>query len=275
MATTLPLQIKCGRLPLNQEGTWQQMFKMMVPRLKGFIPEQDLILGVSGPTQPTYNAGPWYWDAGVDGNQKWRLWSNKTGNYQYETRRVGTSDLHVKLAAPQKARINGLQGSNTVLLQNAAGTVALLADILVPRPTKILEGDTVSMDGSLSDDFFILLTDDTEVTLTGMVDGGVKKLAVENLGTDYTLSIQPSAIKWPAGGAQPAAAVSTDPSALGGYAITIFTFYTIGSTTYGEAEDFSPANATGTVDLGGDPPTNYGGGGSGPPQTGDHAHSLY
>lgn len=274
-AIPLPIEIKSGPLPLNFEGTWKQTFQAMVPRFRGIVPPSKVITGRNSDTAPTYDAGPWWFNAGE--LQHWRIFDYQVGRYDHDVKQVGTHDAVVTLEKVPGARpINPFTGLVNVDLQDKNGAWALLSDVLVPRQTVIVEstGGVASIDWTDSDNFFLLLKEDTTVTQGGTYDGGIKTLIVENLGTKYNCDFE-AAVKWPAGGAEPDTPKSTDPSALGGYAIGKFTFYRINSALYGRLQDYSPANPTGTVDVGGDPPGNYGNTRSGPPEDGSHQRSLY
>lgn len=287
----VPIDVRAAPLPLNFAGTWQEWFRAFVPRIRGFIPDNQVVTGqYSGLfiDNTIYNAGPWWQETvgGVDPDDrtggKWWIWDNRTGRYQNDVKKVGGRGplVTLKRVAPVVPP-NVDPGSILVSeldLSNKAGIWALISDAWVPRKQIVLVADEFGeceMDWSLGDDFFLLLKEDTTVTQSNSFNGGTKTLAVENLGTEFECDFE-AAVKWPAGGAEPDTAKSTDPSALGGYAISIFTFRRINSGTYGRAQDFSPANPTGIIDTGGDPPPNYGGSGAGAPNDrGAHQRSLY
>lgn len=79
MANQLPLIIRMGALPTNFQGTPQQFADAIAARLS-VVTQQALALFVSGTTEPSSDAGPWYntnTDPGV-----WYGWNPITGNYQ-------------------------------------------------------------------------------------------------------------------------------------------------------------------------------------------------
>lgn len=275
MSIPLPIEVKAGPLPLNFSGTWKQTYQALVPRLRGFVPERAVITGRNSGVEPTYDAGPWWINVGE--LQHWRIFDYETGRYAMDVKQVGSHDATVTLRKAPAPRPVGIgDQSKDVNLQDKTGTIALLSDVVVPRPVVILDsnGGTVGFNWADSNNFFILLTEDTTITQGAPFNGGVKKVVVENLGSTWNCDFE-AAIKWPAGGAEPDCAKATDPSALGGYAISIFTFRRINGVTYGRFQDFSPANAVGTIDIGGDPPGNYGNTGSGAPQDGSHQRYIY
>lgn len=75
----LPLILEMGALPLNFQGTPQQLADAIVERLR-VVSQQALALFAQGSTEPAFNVGPW-----VDTSTSigiWKNWSNVTGNYQ-------------------------------------------------------------------------------------------------------------------------------------------------------------------------------------------------
>lgn len=79
MPNSLPLTIQVGALPLNFQGTPQQFADALGARLS-VVTQQALALFVSGTTEPSSDAGPWYnttTDPGI-----WYGWNPVLGNYQ-------------------------------------------------------------------------------------------------------------------------------------------------------------------------------------------------
>lgn len=79
MPNTLPLIVQMGALSLNFQGTPQQFADAIAARLS-IVTQQALALFVSGTTEPSSDAGPWYntsTDPGI-----WYGWDPVLGNYQ-------------------------------------------------------------------------------------------------------------------------------------------------------------------------------------------------
>lgn len=75
----LPLILEMGSLPLNFQGTPQQLADAIVERLR-VVSQQALSLFAAGATEPAFNVGPW-----VDTSSSigiWKNWDNNSGNYQ-------------------------------------------------------------------------------------------------------------------------------------------------------------------------------------------------
>lgn len=79
MPNQLPLTVQMGALPLNIQGTPQQLADAIAARLS-IVTQQSLALFVSGTTEPSSDAGPWYNTATEPG--LWYGFSPVLGNYQ-------------------------------------------------------------------------------------------------------------------------------------------------------------------------------------------------
>jgi hypothetical protein len=253
MSIALPMKIYAGRMPLNYSDTWQNTFKAMVHRLHGEVDFTSVITGYTGTQTVDYNAGAFWLDPGNSLGQ-WRVWDDATGQYVPDIRQIGPDGLSIQLKASPTA-------GQSLTVQDKDGTAALLQDIYAPRETGVLTGATPSANCATTSDFFILLSANTTLTLGNMPESSEVRVTSENLGSKWTLAFAPAGIKWE-GGAPGVAPVSTDSSAINGAAIGRFIFNKINSVIYGRLLDFSPSSATPTIDVGGNPPKNYGGGGN-------------
>jgi microcystin-dependent protein len=75
----LPLILEMGALPLNFQGTPQQLADEIVARLK-IVSQQALSLFAAGATEPAFNVGPWLDQSSTIGI--WKGWDDTTGRYQ-------------------------------------------------------------------------------------------------------------------------------------------------------------------------------------------------
>ena len=73
--TPLPVSFACSPIPSTFEGTPDQFAQALVARLS-INASGSLTFYVTGPTAPTYNAGPW-----LKNGTEWWVWNNTTGAY--------------------------------------------------------------------------------------------------------------------------------------------------------------------------------------------------
>ena len=80
MANALPLSIQMGALPLNFQGTPQEIGDAIAARLT-LVAQQSFALFVTGAAEPFSNVGPWL-DTGTSPVGVWKNWDDVTGSYQ-------------------------------------------------------------------------------------------------------------------------------------------------------------------------------------------------
>jgi len=80
VANTLPLTIRMGALPLNFQGTPQEMSDAMVERMT-IEAQQSLSLFTKGAAEPSSDTGPWL-DTSTNATGIWKNWDDVTGRYQ-------------------------------------------------------------------------------------------------------------------------------------------------------------------------------------------------
>lgn len=80
MSNAVPLTIQMGALPLNFQGTPQQIGDEIAKRLT-VVAQQSFALFVTGAAEPFSNVGPWL-DTSVSPIGVWKNWDDATGRYQ-------------------------------------------------------------------------------------------------------------------------------------------------------------------------------------------------
>lgn len=238
----LPIRYKTGNLPYGFNGSHKALFLSMIKRTQLYISDQDVVVGNTLPTAPTYDAGVNFYNGSL------KVWRDSAGNYSPPT------ILVYDPASTYSVTLDGTFTRNSTLtIQDADGTAALLTDLYIPRPTVILDGTggTMTVDGNASESFYGKLQQNTTMTVT--VLGGQKmRVGLINHGTNYTVT-WPGAIKWP-GGTHPVQPVSS----TNGDGLGIYIFRKINNVIYGTYK-LTAAPPDGSGDTGGDPGGDYGG----------------
>lgn len=80
MANSLPISIRFGSLPINFQGTPQEVGDAIAARLT-IVAQQSFALFVTGAAEPFSNVGPWL-DTGTSPIGVWKNWDDVTGKYQ-------------------------------------------------------------------------------------------------------------------------------------------------------------------------------------------------
>lgn len=252
---TLPLDTTIGKFPLGYANSPFGFYVDFVSRLESKVSE-GLLMGYLGVIPPVWNKGPWWLlDDKSYPPYTWLAWSNEIHQYAPIKHIIGTGTPVMQLVANPTANV--LQ----VFQYDKGGTVALLTDVYVPRPTIALTGTDVAVGMTLSDDFIQRLTGNTVWHLFGQQDGRRCNLQAQNNGTAYTL-IMSAVVQWPGGAANPQPpAAGAGQTSVANYAIR-----TVNGIMYGEMQT-SQASPVHTFDPGGPAtvPTGYGGTGSGRP----------
>lgn len=236
----LPLDLTCGNLPLNFSvgDDYEAYYRAIRNRLRGVISDDKVITGTTSAFRPGVNIGPWLRpDPAVSGPRpplEW--WSWIDGGYKPMPYKIGSLAHSITLEADPTANL-------AQTLQNKSGTVALLYDIYVPRPTIILSGATPAITWSAADMFVYRLTANATPTFAGMVGGDRILIAVQNNSTKFTITY-PSTVKWP-GGTPPVQPVGT----AGVNAVGLWDFRHIHGNVYGTLRGSTVASPTPGVDT--------------------------
>lgn len=241
----LPSNIALGRLPANYSGTPAEYYAAFRNRLRGYVPDDKVLVGYSGPNEPKLDLGPWvHADPTYVGPlPPLEIWTWNGSRYSPMPINIGTNyTKFIRLTADAKGVSgSGGLGSGT-FLQDASGTVALLYDILVPRETVILSGATPSINWSKGDSFIHRLSANATYTHVAPVDGSSVFVALQNNATAFTATFP--GVKWP-GGTPPVQPVG----AAGKNAVGLYRFWYVINTLYGELKLSSTASPAVEVDT--------------------------
>jgi hypothetical protein len=207
------------------------------------------------------DVGPWFVDLDL-GVTTWHLWNPAIGDYDVPVQKISDGgNYEITLDKPNATK------ATVVTLPNKSGTVMLLLDTYVPRPTIILSGTAPTLtwtsasdpfDGVSSGNYLHKLTGNTTYSFALATDGQVINIAIENNGTSYTVTWPNSGgndVKW-TNGTEPTQPVGTaSTTGLG-----LYTLRKINGNIYGEFQNSTPALPVSSVPTGGtkDVSGNYG-----------------
>ncbi len=236
MSKALPISLSVGNLPLNFEGTADELFQAMRLRMKGIADATGILTGNTvSITAPISNVGPWF-----DGKMWW-FWNNTMLSYTPEVHRLDgpNPDINTTIkATPTKSRL--------VFIQDKSGEMLLVNDIYVPRAMVILNSLPLTIDWSKSNDFIHVLKANSRIFMVGFREGQEIRAYVYNSATAFSCN-WPIYTLWP-GGIEPTMPVSQ----AGQSHCAEFTFVSLNGLLYGELTSVSIQSATAnTVFVGG------------------------
>lgn len=275
--TIIPIKIISGRFPLNYQSlNGKQFFRDFISRIKGWVDGSKVIIGVKGTVKPTYNAGPWLDTGG--GDTRWQYWDSISADYASRVVVGETGPYTVEFKAGPNTANRIARFRATTAAGNAHeevdGTIAFIPDTLVPAPAALLDMPADSVSGAITIDstaisgptqegFVYTRPSKTFVgklgksfTLFALIMNNGEKITVkiQNVGTAFDFDWA-GLVKWP-GGSVPSVLHSTSVGVTGTLVVVI---RKINNIVCGESITStlgSPPDPI--VDIGADPPINYG-----------------
>lgn len=219
--------VTVGTFPSGAEYSVQEFANSFAQRLTLTIPSGNVIFGQLGGTEPTSplpgngsTPGIWVGDDMII--NQWNVSAAK-----YLPLPVTCGQLVGGVLKETQISCGAITASTILLTPDKSGTIALLGDIGTLLGTQTPTGTTPTIDWTLKEQVYILLTGNTTIAQTGQVDGQVMDFWTENNATSYTITW--SGIVWPA-----ATAPTATTAAAGHRKIDHYRLYQVGSTTYGQ-----------------------------------------
>lgn len=175
----LPLTFSDSSFPDPFSGTQQDLVQAFVDNLTATVNENNLLLGQIGGTKPITDVGIWLDTS--DGS----IWVWDGAAYTPATVKLGNATDSITLSA------GTLTADRTILLPDEDGTVALLSDIYVPRPTIVVTGAAPSLDWSATETFFLSMPNsDVLATIANSVPSQtVRLVATNSTGSTHQMGI--------------------------------------------------------------------------------------
>lgn len=190
MPTTTLTPTVTAAFPSGASYTLDEFANAFAARLQFTLPSSSVIYGQLGGTEPL---------SALSGNGATPgLWFNSNIFYQWNA--DGSKYLPIPVAAGQL--VNGTiykteiqtsnVSSNTILVAPAdkSGTIALVGDIQTLNGTSTLTGTSVTVDCSAKKNAYLVMSGNSTVNLSGLIDGQIQYVIVENasLASDWTVT---------------------------------------------------------------------------------------
>lgn len=239
----IPLDIYCGNLALNFDGTPFEIFRAIQRRIRASIPGSRVIIGFSGTTGgPNYNQGPWFLNVGFGNSQMWAF-NAESGRYEPTVKQIGSGGgFEITLATDELSA-----STRNVSLPDSSGTPLMWLAAVVPRATVILQSGSNNISWADSGEFVKRLIGNVTLTMSGAVNGQKVTVVIENNSTNFTVTWATTGIRWSAGGTPPVQPVSVN----GSTAVGLYTFRKINGLIYGSLTETQTLPNPTVIDPGG------------------------
>jgi hypothetical protein len=191
----IPLTLSLGALTTGANLTPQQFAQAIVDRITATVDGGNIFFGQMGGSEPM---SPLAGQGGTYG-----LWLNGGVIYAWDVTAAKYLPAPLVLGQLISGSIvtttlqSGALTNHTLTTPDKDGTIATTDDIVTISGTQGLTGTSITIDWSIKKQVYIVLTGNTTITNTNMLDSQQQDIFIENNQTGYTATF--SGVYWPAG----------------------------------------------------------------------------